>query len=99
MEHSVLKGKPDCKSFEELLLESGYSLSSMVIPDGDIHRFGKRSHYWYVCTSEWGAAGDWKSELPKVTWRIGQYSNSRLNNKKFYLKRLKKSASEERQKG
>ena len=76
--------------FETKMRAFGYSFVS-IIADGKIHRFGPKKRYWYIFNGSWGAAGDWKSEHPKVTW---SQKNKSLNHHE--LSQLHQKIEEER---
>ncbi len=57
--------------FKEAMLDIGLEPPSEIIPDGDIHRFGKNKNAWYVFHNDnipAGAFGNWKTGLSD-TWK------------------------------
>jgi phage/plasmid primase-like uncharacterized protein len=54
------------ESFSEFILKNGFDLKDNPIPDGEIHRFGKKKSCWYVYFQDGdffgGAVGDWKTD-------------------------------------
>lgn len=54
--------------FRTALYDAGYNPPSTIRFDWRIQRFGKDKTQWLVSNGEFGVAGDWRSQLPRVRW-------------------------------
>jgi len=65
-----------CTTFENAIINAGYTVIAEVIRDENIHRFGKNKECWYICGTDWGIADDWSGGLERVNWFTNTISYS-----------------------
>lgn len=87
------------ESFISAMLKAGLQPPDEIIPDGQIHRFGKNGKSgdsWYVYfddpTNPGGAAGDWHWVGEKVNWSYR--SDLSEAEKKVHIQRVEKARKE-----
>lgn len=57
--------------FAHALQDAGYTPPRDMRSDGRFQRFGPKLAHWLVFDGTFGAAGDWRGQMPQVRWKEG----------------------------
>jgi hypothetical protein len=57
--------------FALALREAGYVPPPDIRTDGHFQRFGPKLTHWLIFDGQFGAAGDWRGEKPRLRWKTG----------------------------
>lgn len=67
--------------FHTTLIKAGYKPPHTSIDNSSFLRFGPKLAHWMINKGDYGAAGDWRGELPRVRWHVSGRENITIQEK------------------